>query len=108
MITIFLYISDNFLNIIYFNIILLVTSWLGLALSDNFIESFFFLEIIYLSLILLANLFSVLTNYFLFDLFILFIIFFSICDSILGLILVLITFHINKNIELKKYYHLYG
>jgi len=107
-INLLLYISDNFLNIIYFNILLFLVSWLGIAFSDNFIESFFFLELVYLSLIIFTSILSLLTKFFLFDLFLIFILFFSICDSILGLILILITFNINKNIEIKKYQFLYG
>lgn len=104
----FLYISDNFLSILHFNILLLLLSWLGIAFSDNFIESFFFLELVYLSLVIFSNLINTLINFFLLDLFLIFILFFSICDSILGLILVLITFNINKNIEIKNYHFLYG
>lgn len=107
-ITLFLYISDNFLSILHFNILLLLLSWLGIAFSDNFIESFFFLELVYLSLVIFSNLINTLINFFLLDLFLIFILFFSICDSILGLILVLITFNINKNIEIKNYHFLYG
>ena len=104
----FLYVSDNFIDILYFNILLFLFSWLGIAFSDNFIEAFFFLELVYLSLIILCTLLSILTNFFLFDLLIIFILFFSICDSILGLILTLITFNTNKKINLKNYHFLNG
>jgi len=83
-------------------------SWFGISCSKDLIESFFFLEMVYLSLVLLCNFFSFLTNFYLFDLFQIFILFFSICDSILGLILVLITFNINKNITLNSFKYLNG
>lgn len=91
-----LILSANFFHLFFFNLILFIFSWFGVAFSTSFIEGFFFIEIVYLSLIIFCTLFSILTNFFLFDLFLIFILFFSICDSILGLILTLITFNCNQ------------
>lgn len=104
----FINVADNFTLIFLFTMFIYLSSWFGIANADTFIESFFFLEITYLSLVLLTTLLSILTNFFLFDLLLIFILFFSICDSILGLILTLITFKINKSIKLKRYHHLNG
>jgi NADH:ubiquinone oxidoreductase subunit K len=102
----YLYITQNIITIFYFCIFLFLSSWLGIAFSDSFIESIFFVEILYLSLIIFASLISIITNHPLIDLFLIFIIFFTVCDSILGLILTLITFKTIKSIKIKHFIYL--
>jgi hypothetical protein len=76
----------------------LLSSWFGIAFSSSFIEALFFLEILYLSILILTSIFSIISNNPFIDLFLIFILFYTICDSILGLILILISFKIIKNI----------
>ena len=58
------------------------------------------LSTVILSLVIFASLISIITNHPLIDLFLIFIIFFTVCDSILGLILTLITFKTIKSIKI--------
>jgi NADH:ubiquinone oxidoreductase subunit K len=104
----FLYITENLVTILYFSIFIFLSSWLGIAISDSFIEGLLFVEILYLALVLFASIVSILINNPIIDLFIIFMIFFTVCDSILGLILTLITFKTVKNIQFKFFIHLTG
>ena len=98
-----LYISQNLVSILYFYMFIFFSSWLGIAFADSFIEGLFFLEILYLSILIIDSIFSIAANNPIIDLFIIFILFFTICDSILGLILTLITFKIVKNILINHF-----
>lgn len=95
--------NQNITIIFFFSFFLFLTSWLGIAFSDSFIEGIFFLEILYLSLVFFSTIISILTNNPIIDLMLLFIIFFTVCDSILGLILTLITFKTMKTIDIKSF-----
>ena len=99
----YLYLTQNIIIIIYFSIFLFLTSWIGIAFSESFLEGIFFLEILYLSLVFFCTLVSLITNHPLLDLMLIFIIFFTVCDSILGLILTLVTFITLKTIEIKNF-----
>lgn len=103
-----MYLINWYNDIIIYNILIFFFSWLGIGFSKNFIEAFFFLESVYLSLIICANTLAFIQPCFLFDLFILFILFFSICDSILGLIITLVSYKVNKTIQLSDYKFLRG
>jgi len=76
----------------------LLSSLFVIAFLSSFIEVLFFLEILYLSILILTSIFSIISNNPFIDLFLIFILFYTICDSILGLILILISFKIIKNI----------
>lgn len=101
-----LYITQNLVVILYFSFFIFLSSWLGIAFSDSFVEGIFFVEVLYLSLLLFASIISIITNHPIVDLFLIFIIFFTICDSILGLILTLITFKTLKTIQIKHFINL--
>jgi NADH:ubiquinone oxidoreductase subunit K len=100
------YITQNLVVILYFSFFIFLSSWLGIAFSDSFIEGIFFVEVLYLALLLFASIISIITNHPIIDLFLIFIIFFTICDSILGLILTLITFKTLKTIQTKHFKNL--
>ena len=93
-----LYFTENILLVLFFYFFIFLSSWFGIAFSNSFIEGLFFLEILYLCILIFTSIFSIISNNPFMDLFLIFIIFFTICDSILGLILILITFKIYKNI----------
>mgnify|MGYP007047378472 CR=1 FL=1 len=95
--------NQNITIIFFFSFFLFLTSWLGIAFSDSFIEGIFFLEVLYLSLVFFSTLISILTNNPMIDLILILIIFFTVCDSILGLILTLITFKTMKTIDIKSF-----
>ena len=97
---------DDLLIILTLSLLLLFSSWLGIAFCNTFLDGLFHLELVYLSLIIIATILSTLTSFFLLDLFIIFIIFFAVCDSILGLILTLIVFKTNKTTTLTDYSYL--
>ena len=97
----YLYLSQNLIIIFYFSIFLFLSSWIGIASSETFLEGIFFLEILYLALVFFSSLISIVTNHPIVDLVLIFIIFFTVCDSILGLILTLVTFKTLKTIEMK-------
>lgn len=101
-----IYISQNIIIIFYFSFFLFLSSWFGIASSESFIECIFFLEILYLSLVFFSSLISIISNQPLIDLFLIFLIFFTVCDSLLGLILTLVTFKTIKTIEIKNFIHL--
>lgn len=102
----YIYIAENLVTILYFSIFIFLSSWLGITVSDSFIEGLLFIEILYLALLLFASVISIIINNPIIDLFIIFLIFFTICDSILGLILILITFKTFKNIQFKFFSNL--
>jgi NADH:ubiquinone oxidoreductase subunit K len=95
--------NQNITIIFFFSFFLFLTSWLGIAFSDSFIEGIFFLEVLYLSLVFFSTIISILTNNPMIDLILILIIFFTVCDSILGLILTLITFKTMKTIDIKSF-----
>jgi len=101
-----LYLSQNITIIFFFSIFLFLSSWIGTAFSEFFLEGIFFLEILYLSLVFFSSLISIITNHPIIDLVLIFIIFFTVCDSILGLILTLVTFKTIKHVEIKYFSHL--
>jgi len=105
--TFLIYISQNIVSILYFYLFVFLSSWLGIAFSDSFIEGLFFLEVLYLSLLIFISIFSLISNNPLLELFLIFILFFTICDSILGLILTLITFKVIKSVLIGIFISLY-
>ena len=66
----YMYISQNLVTILYFSIFIFLSSWLGIAISDSFIEGLLFVEILYLALVLFASIVSILINNPIIDLFI--------------------------------------
>ena len=98
-----LYITQNIVFILYFSIFIFFSSWLGIAFSDSFVEGLFFIEILYLSILIFGSIISIIVNNSLVDLFLIFILLFTVCDSILGLIFILVTFRTVKNVNITFY-----
>ena len=103
MLTLLVYLTQNILITLYFSFFLFLSSWLGIAFAYNFIETILFLESLYLAMIIFCASLSVIVNHFLMDLFLIFLIFFTVCDSIVALIFVLITFQTLKTINIKHF-----